>query len=152
MSVKLGDPGRPISPQAWRRDDNTYEADVRKTNIINNSQSDTRYSHPSSGNIGPEACMCFNYVCIIIDNASFAFLLKCFILFYICVCVCVCVWTYIYVCVCAMHMFDELIHPTHHIPGVSSSSSLPLANTGTSYSCMCLRAGIGAGAGAGAEG
>jgi hypothetical protein len=36
-------------------------------------------------------------------------------------------------------MFDELIHPTHHIPGVSSSSSssssLPLANTGTSYSC-----------------
>ena len=62
---------------------------MRKTNIINNSQSDTRYTHPSSGNIGPEACMCFNYVCIIIDNASFAFLLKCFILFYIYVCVCV---------------------------------------------------------------
>ncbi|CAL8240916.1 unnamed protein product, partial [Gadus morhua 'NCC'] len=25
---KLGDPGRPISPQAWRRDDNTYEANT----------------------------------------------------------------------------------------------------------------------------
>ena len=44
--------------------------------------------------------MCFNYVCIIIDNASFAFLLKCFILFYRCVCVCLCLCVCVCVCVC----------------------------------------------------
>ena len=43
--------------------------------------------------------MCFNYVCIIIDNASFAFLLKCFILFYRCVCVCLCLCLCVCVCV-----------------------------------------------------
>ena len=77
--------------------------------------------------------MCFNYVCIIIDNASFAFLLKCFILFYrcvcvclclcvcvcvcvsvsvsVCVCVCVCVCGHIRVpvCLCAMHMFGVCV-------------------------------------------
>ena len=53
--------------------------------------------------------MCFNYVCIIIDNASFAFLLKCFILFYICVCVCVCGHIRVPVCLCAMHMFGVCV-------------------------------------------
>ena len=57
----------------------------------------TQGTHLASGKIEPEACMCFNYVCIIIDNASFAFLLKCFILFYICVCVCVCIYMRIYI-------------------------------------------------------
>ena len=31
-------------------------------------------THLASGNIGPENCMRFKYVCIIIDNASFVFL------------------------------------------------------------------------------
>ena len=58
--------------------------------------------------------MRFNYVCIIIDNASFSFLLKCFI--YACVLcarVRVCGHIRVRVCVCAMHMFGVCVYAMH---------------------------------------